>query len=706
MQCKPSITAQCFVWLIVSRFISSTEYGLFCNHSSDCNDAAPFCNIYFVDTSYMTNLKSDISGFPSAVLSPRMYGVCVGCLSDCDCDVNQYCGTDPHTPIKVPPFVSENVGTGSNLYRKQKILTISASFSNLTMRSICIDYLAPSARCYQDFISELEAEVVSENEEIIYPGQPARQTNTLRMPTGWPKARAADFCGQINSFGPAFYTIKTSGNRVDSLIESDRLYQSSAATSTRTFSYDYYNSPAVCPPWSVFKDDAIKCKSCLHGDNCESADLKQEYCCSNPSSFDPQTRSCSSSSAYRSCRNACRGQLGSMASDVNCSAIQPSSQFLTSAEAVSYCACVSRCEACVALNGGCGSKQKDSLLPSAVWGTCSGTCPSPSEPAVPEAQSEPVVQAQAQSYPCLASGAALRITDLYGTIEFEVGEESACGWLIAPPNVGAVRLSITTVDIDSYRFYLLVMSCRDPACTRADTIKTISLSSNTTWPQTVTSSTPVLLLRYQSTSMYASGGFTAQFSSSPVPRNRITTCSSKAAPSPVQAPRPSPADISTCQPKCLDCLAEAADCACPDVVPTYRYTPPCSRRGEVSVSSYEEGFWARVTSDPVEWSGHCERGACRVCMEGSARCTTSGISQVCRDGVWARYRANKFTVDLDPPLHQAAYAAAVFTAFICCAVSVSAALGCWTLRLLMHGMQGKVGANVLIHALTDDDSTL
>ncbi len=52
--------------------------------------------------------------------------------------------------------------------------------------------------------------VVSENEEIIYPGQPARQTNTLRIPTGWPKGRAADFCGQINSFGPAFYKIKTS----------------------------------------------------------------------------------------------------------------------------------------------------------------------------------------------------------------------------------------------------------------------------------------------------------------------------------------------------------------------------------------------------------------------------------------------------------------------------------------------------------------
>jgi hypothetical protein len=90
---------------------------------------------------------------------------------------------------------------------------------------------------------------------------------------------------------------------------------------------------------------------------------------------------------------------------------------------------------------------------------------------------------------------------------------------------------------------------------------------------------------------------------------------------------------------------------------------------------YEDGFWADFTSDPVEGSGYCERGSCRVCKEGSTRCSTRGISQICRDGAWVRYRADAMKVDLDPPRHHAAYAAAAFTTVICYAVVVSAATG-------------------------------
>jgi hypothetical protein len=74
---------------------------------------------------------SDISILPSADLAPRRYGVCVQCLDDCDCDVNQYCGTDPYDPIKIPPFVSE-------------------SLSNVTIQSKCMDYFRPLSRCYSD----------------------------------------------------------------------------------------------------------------------------------------------------------------------------------------------------------------------------------------------------------------------------------------------------------------------------------------------------------------------------------------------------------------------------------------------------------------------------------------------------------------------------------------------------------------------------
>jgi hypothetical protein len=673
----------CIVWL-TCPVRTRAKYGTFCNRSDVCDDAAPFCNIYFVDSSYAKNRKSDISILPSADLAPRRYGVCVQCLDDCDCDVNQYCGTDPYDPIKIPPFVSENTGTGSNIFIKKRIQMVSASLSNIAIQSKCMDYVRPLSRCYSD-----STEVTSGSELVPESDvhSPARMINRLRTPAGWPKAAQSEFCGKITSFAPAFYTIVASGNQADSVLESEGFKKpSSSLLSTSNF----FNSPAVCPPWTIFKDDAITCKSCLYGDNCEYSSLRQEYCCSHPSSFDSQNRRCST---YRSCRGACSSQMGTTAtSDINCALIMPASKYLTPVEVATFCACVTRCETCVASNGGCGSQRPNSLLPSSVWGTCSGSCPS-----------EPVVSGHdAQIYPCSRSGATVWATNQTGKIQFQSYTIADCRWIIAPAGAGAVSLNVQKAQF-SQGSYVMVQSCYDSICSVTNTIVVLDSRTPDSFklPLTLSSSSGIMLLSFQSYAQYQSNSFTIDFAAAAGGTNRISTCQSGLQSSAQQSPAP-PDDIVTCQPKCLTCLAEAAGCTCPDAVPTFNFTPTCSNNGH-SDHFVNDNFSTHAASYPIEWSGYCERGTCKVCRDGDRRCSSGsrgswvcphylyfgysfcffsnrnghGIQQICRNGAWTRDQVG--TEDLYRSLGPPLYAAASFSGLTFCCLAV---LGCWILAQL------------------------
>ena len=587
------------------------EYGSFCNKSTMCHGDAPFCNIFFVDTSYTNNMVSDISILPSEDIKPRVYGICVECLSDCDCGVNQYCGTDQQNPVRIPPFASENQGTGSNTFIKTRILAVSSSLSNLTIQSKCMDYVVPSSRCFlhteifngYDYITEDQIPNIFFTSTVPqYNAFLAQLINTLRTPSGWPKEAESQFCGKINSFGPAFYSVVASGNQVDSVLEANSLnHASSAALSTAAQFYDFFNSPAVCPPWTIFKDNSVTCKSCLYGQNCELSSMQQRYCCSQPSGFNTQNRSCGSLNAYRSCRDACSGQLGTAStSDIVCNAALPASKYLTPAEVASYCACVSTCEACVSRTGGCGAQRAGSQLPPSVWGTCSGPCPAEPVSSTPVA-SQPSVPA------CNGSGAVVRVTSPNGKIGFESSYGvNTCTWIIAPTGAGAVSLSIEAANF--YDSDLQVLICYDATCETTDTVATVSAA--TSLPVTISSWTGVVMLSFQDYSdpAYSYGSsFAAGFLGAAGVDNRITTCLAAAQPS-AQSSKPPPTDMLTCQPECLACLAEAAGCACPDVVPNFTFTPACSWSGSISVASSGDGYSLSITSDPIDWVGTCERG--------------------------------------------------------------------------------------------------
>jgi hypothetical protein len=551
-----------------------------------------------------------------------------------------------------------------------------------------MDYFRPLSRCYSD-----STEVTSGSELVPESDvhSSARMINRLRTPTGWPKAAQSEFCGKITSFAPAFYTIVASGNQAVSVLESEGFKKpSSSLLSTSNF----FNSPAICPLWTIFKDDSITCKSCLYGYNCEYSSLRQEYCCSHPSNFVSQNRSCST---YRSCRGACSSQMGMTAtSDIKCALVMPASKYLTPVEVATFCACVTRCETCVASNGGCGSQRPNSLLPSSVWGTCSGSCPS-----------EPVASGHdAQIYPCSGSGATVWATNQTGKIQFQSYTIADCRWIIAPAGAGAISLNVQEAQF-SQGSYVMVQSCYDSICSVTNTILVLDSRTPDSFklPLTFSSSSGVLLLSFQRHDPYQSNAFTIDFAAAAGGTNRISTCQSGLQSSAQQSPAP-PDDIVTCQPKCLTCLAEAAGCTCPDAVPTFNFTPKCSNNGRSNSNSFvKDGFSTYVTRYPIEWSGYCERGTCKVCRDGDRRCSGLsgstwvcpcywngdyygpyddgcyisnqyglGIQQICRNGAWTRDQVG--TEDLYRSLGPPLYAAAAFSGLTSCCLAV---LGCWIL---------------------------
>jgi hypothetical protein len=83
------------------------------------------------------------------------HGVCVQCINECDCPVNQFCGYDfqelytdsqPNVKYKnfrvtIPPVQSKNEGAGKlSAHAKRVLAAYSKQFEGLPIPSICKDY--------------------------------------------------------------------------------------------------------------------------------------------------------------------------------------------------------------------------------------------------------------------------------------------------------------------------------------------------------------------------------------------------------------------------------------------------------------------------------------------------------------------------------------------------------------------------------------
>jgi hypothetical protein len=129
------------------------------------------------DSTYTLNSLQTIMGFgkdgiANAPAASVKKGVCVECKTECDCDVNHYCGNNActrswrwprgtetnqrpgtardhaalrtcagtHADLVIPNGVkSENTGTGATDYAKQIMAAYGMAFSGMKLRGKCID---------------------------------------------------------------------------------------------------------------------------------------------------------------------------------------------------------------------------------------------------------------------------------------------------------------------------------------------------------------------------------------------------------------------------------------------------------------------------------------------------------------------------------------------------------------------------------------
>jgi len=65
-------------------------------------------------------------------------------------------------------------------------------------------------------------------------------------------------------------------------------------------------------------------------------------------------------------------------------------------------------------------------------------------------------------------------------------------------------------------------------------------------------------------------------------------------------------------------------------------TIPYSCMNELTLNSHYNFLFQFIAKREPIWHGNCEQGICKICSEGSTRCTgdTNGIAQICHYGNW------------------------------------------------------------------------
>ena len=368
--------------------------------------------------------------------TPVHQGICVRCMSDCDCPANQFCGYDYEEMymgagkfnvfrVTIPQVQSNNVGTGQLSADATRILRAYAlQFEGLPIPSVCKDFgmqpqvwrqcdvnleLDPFAKMVQE--SLMTAQVRDLYETCDFSGTLEHQTMTRRTPKSWAKDAKDRFCGNILSWGPAFHNVtsvsaeqmddKTTVNNAD--------FRKSGMISTG----DAFDDAARCTPM-VTDSTPITCQSCLHLINPSGGAVDSNvnclqkrddrFCCDNPpvvSSWienhqcgqyprsDPapegtDTSAISDPSSYRSCEEACtRNAQHSYYPDCKSTAGEKTDAMTAApgdddaANTKTWCECVEKCMACVARNGGTGERPNVATMNVAYENVAFGICAPP-----------------------------------------------------------------------------------------------------------------------------------------------------------------------------------------------------------------------------------------------------------------------------------------------------------------------------------------
>ncbi|EKX44185.1 hypothetical protein GUITHDRAFT_140016 [Guillardia theta CCMP2712] len=346
---------QLLLLLLLLPAALSAKYGEICYSPEDCNTKeAPICQFVFADKTYMYNKANSQWNKPAEDTKPRLVGLCVECISDCDCALDKYCGVDENHPVVMPSnLTSQN--TGSGLTNKIKLLLEAyvRHFSKLPLRSKCKKYELPTT-CSSNkppgaYAESVLTHVLIEDERQSTSNIEYSTFFQTRVPWGTPKRaeskRGESFCGKVNSWAPAFFPVidlNPAGSKPMQL--AIKWNHQSDTVSTK----GYYNTPATCTPFVILLDPKkTVCTSCEYKQDC--LERTDDFCCASASSYSPTTRTCY---MYRDCEDACQPHQPSVSGWIY--SYMCESMSMTAEQSI-FCACYQTCLTCVTNHGGCAA---------------------------------------------------------------------------------------------------------------------------------------------------------------------------------------------------------------------------------------------------------------------------------------------------------------------------------------------------------------
>ncbi|EKX34222.1 hypothetical protein GUITHDRAFT_119569 [Guillardia theta CCMP2712] len=358
--------------LLLSHNALAADYGQLCYSAEECrSEEAPYCQYFFTDNTYKDNTQSRGWSKPADETRPRKFGLCVQCISDCDCGVNEYCGIDNKNPVVIPyNLTSNNTGTGLTPGRKLTMMVYAKQFEGLPLRSKCKSYDLPKSNC--DTSLDKSAYVMRVNTTV--PVTSASDTSKVlyidnRVPSGWPKEAEDRYCGRVNSWAPAFYRAVVMGNKPEAFLASNAVYLNSTAMSTGGL----YNTPATCVPHVAYRN-LTAYPSCQYVK--DSLTHTDSFCCKDTSAFATHSRACGSfETSYRDCVEACQPLYMMGGSTYNAASCTGTS---SDATVQKFCSCLNTCKACVKNANGCSSDT--------VQGECKPCTLPPSNPGTNDVQ--------------------------------------------------------------------------------------------------------------------------------------------------------------------------------------------------------------------------------------------------------------------------------------------------------------------------------
>ncbi|EKX32525.1 hypothetical protein GUITHDRAFT_148575 [Guillardia theta CCMP2712] len=350
--------------LLLSHNALAADYGQLCYSAEECrSEEAPYCQYFFTDNTYKFNTQSRGWSKPADETRPRKFGLCVQCISDCDCGVNEYCGIDNKNPVVIPyNLTSNNTGTGLTPGRKLRMMVYAKQFEGLPLRSKCKSYDLPKSNCDTSLDKSAYQEHVFTSVQVANTDDPNNVTyqENRGTPLGWPKEAEA-----------FLKVVDLSSVNAYPMLLVNKVQQHSSAVSTRNL----YNTPATCVPYVIVRNTSV-CPSCLYRDGL-CMNQTDRFCCEANDGFNEATRQCSVD--YRSCEGACQPPtqiFGVTFSKDTCTAPGGPQR----SDEKTYCRCLASCKECVANSGGCSS---DTAQGQCKLCTAAPTPPPPSPPPPP-----------------------------------------------------------------------------------------------------------------------------------------------------------------------------------------------------------------------------------------------------------------------------------------------------------------------------------